>query len=97
MSHHCHAIACDRKTRPEMLMCRAHWVMVPPELRDDVYEQYRRGQCDDKRPSKRWLLAAARARQAVARIEKRVEAVGFLAGVIARLEAELGESCGDSE
>lgn len=85
MSHHCHAIGCDKPTRPEMLMCRTHWTMVPRDLQDDVYEQYRRGQCNDRRPSKSWLLAAARARREVARLEGRSGAVEYLSSVIANL------------
>jgi hypothetical protein len=50
-------------------MCAAHWAMVPDILRREVRAHYRRGQCDDKRPSEEWLIAATRARLAVAEWE----------------------------
>jgi hypothetical protein len=39
--------------------------MVPVNLRFAVIGTYRRGQCDDKRPSKKWLEAAKAAIKAV--------------------------------
>lgn len=74
-----------------MLLCKAHWAMVPADLQADVYAQYRRGQCSDRSPSKRWLLAAARARRAVAEKEGRAPAVEFLDGIIATLEKVTAE------
>lgn len=68
-------------------MCRKHWEMVSPELQADVYAQYNKGQSVTKRPSKRWLLAAARARREVAIQEHRTGAVEFLSGIISALEA----------
>jgi hypothetical protein len=41
-----------------MLMCRAHWSKVPENVQRAVYATYRRGQCDDKRPSREWHEAA---------------------------------------
>jgi hypothetical protein len=39
-------------------MCKAHWRKVAPHLQRAVWDGYRPGQCDDKRPSKAWLDAA---------------------------------------
>jgi len=54
---------------PEMLMCRRHWFMVHPSLRRAVWATYRRGQCDDMRPSRAWLEAADAAIGYVAALE----------------------------
>jgi hypothetical protein len=50
-------------------MCRPHWRMVPAALRAAVWKAYRPGQCDDKRPSEAWFVAADAAIAAVARAE----------------------------
>jgi hypothetical protein len=39
-------------------MCLKHWKMVPYQTQLAVLEHYRRGQCDDMRPSKEWFNAA---------------------------------------
>lgn len=46
-------------------MCWKHWNMVPRHLQWAVYRHYRKGQCDDKRPSAAWFDAAWDAIQAV--------------------------------
>ncbi len=69
--HHCHARGCGVATKPEMLMCRRHWFMVPKPIRDRVWATYRVGQCDDKQPSSEWHAAADAAIQAVATKEGR--------------------------
>lgn len=56
--HRCHALCCTAAVPPEMLMCRAHWKMVPKSVQRDVWANYRRGQCDDKSPSAEWCSAA---------------------------------------
>jgi len=66
VSHHCHATACKTEVPPEMLMCRKHWYMVPRELRMRVWATYRRGQCDDWKPSGAYCEAAKAAVIAVA-------------------------------
>jgi len=57
--HTCHARGCERAVPPELLMCgqRAVWAA------------YRPGQCEDKRPSEAWHLAADAAIGYVARAE----------------------------
>lgn len=57
-------------------MCPRHWFMVPRELRDEVWRHYRRGQCDDKNPSKEWHAAADAAIAYVAKLERRGVAGG---------------------
>lgn len=69
MKHTCHAHDCAVPVRPEMLMCKKHWYMVPKHLRDDVYKHYRVGQCDDRDPSPAWHEAADLAIAAVAEHE----------------------------
>lgn len=64
-AHLCHVRSCDTPCRPEHLMCREHWALVPLELRIVVEETYRPGQCNDKRPSRAWALAARAAIKAV--------------------------------
>jgi hypothetical protein len=70
-AHKCHAIGCGVPVKPEMLMCNFHWRLVPPLLKHAVWDHYRIGQCDDKRPSKAWLDTADAAIAAVAKKEKK--------------------------
>lgn len=65
-SHHCHAKLCKTRCRPQLLMCPKHWRMVPATLQRRVYATYRRGQCDDMRPSLDWHEAADAAIASVA-------------------------------
>lgn len=69
VGHHCHARGCEIPTKPEILMCLAHWRKVPKELQRAVWRHYRAGQCDDKQPSKEWHAAADAAIKAVAEKE----------------------------
>lgn len=68
-AHHCHATGCAKAVPPELLMCARHWRMVPRNLQTPVWSNYRVGQCDDKRPSARWLEAAKAAIAFVAETE----------------------------
>lgn len=47
-------------------MCLRHWRLVPADLQRAVWNTYRPGQCNDKRPSPAWHAAARAAIQAVA-------------------------------
>ncbi len=71
MTHHCHARDCTRRVPPEMLMCRDHWRRVPRVIQGAVWDAYRPGQCDDKRPSEAWHEAADAAIGFVAQEERR--------------------------
>ena len=73
MNHHCHARGCVREVPPAMLMCRAHWFMVPAVLRRAIWAAYRPGQEDDKQPSAAWMDLADAAIQAVERLETQIE------------------------
>jgi hypothetical protein len=42
-AHDCPAKGCPRRVGQRMLMCRAHWFMVPKPLRDAVNDAYRGG------------------------------------------------------
>lgn len=70
-AHVCHAEGCEKAVRPELLMCRLHWFMVPMSLRVRVLRAYRLGQCDDKQPSADWITAARAAINAVAELERK--------------------------
>lgn len=52
-------------------MCPRHWRRVPRAIQAEVWRHYRVGQCDDKRPSFDWCVAADRAVESVARQEGR--------------------------
>lgn len=67
--HHCHALRCRTKVRPELLMCPRHWRMVPIPLQRAVYRHYRRGQCDDMEVTQAYLDAADAAINVVAQKE----------------------------
>ena len=68
-THHCHAIGCNKPVPPKMLMCKRHWAMVPPPLRQEVWRHYRPGQEVDKNPSPEYLAAAKAAIAAVCKAE----------------------------
>jgi hypothetical protein len=70
MTHTCHAEHCDKPVKPEMLMCAKHWRMVPKDVKFRVYRYYRKGQCDDKKPSAEYLAAARSAINVVATKER---------------------------
>src|SRR5438105_11717475 len=42
--HPCEAEGCDALTRPEELMCRHHWFMVPAPLQKKVIQTWRQAQ-----------------------------------------------------
>lgn len=66
-AHTCHAEGCTIRCKPEFLMCRKHWFMVPRALQDAVWDAYVPGQCDfDPLPSDEWHAAADAAIEAVA-------------------------------
>ncbi len=51
-------------------MCKRHWFMVPMLIRHRIWKHYRKGQCDDMRPSKEWHEAAKDAIAAVYKAER---------------------------
>lgn len=56
--HTCHHPTCKKETPPRMLACPDHWLMLPKQLRDNIWDTYRPGQEIDKKPSKEYLEAA---------------------------------------
>jgi len=70
--HLCHALGCRTQVPRRMLMCRAHWRMVPGEIQEMVCEAFTPGQEEGSvRPSREWVEAARAAVGAVARMEER--------------------------
>jgi hypothetical protein len=62
MKHTCHATECATEVPPEKLMCATHWRMVPWSVQQVVLSEYRGGQCQDKKPSRRWVRAVMAAK-----------------------------------
>ena len=61
----CFVGECGQRIPPTLLMCRRHWAMVPPDLGDAVYREYRRGKQRGEHPSRAWAKAAMAARRHV--------------------------------
>jgi hypothetical protein len=72
--HRCHAVDCDEKVRPRLLMCRKHWYMVPKAIRDEVLRLYVPGQEVRKDPTEDYLNVAQRAINVVAGKEGKIRA-----------------------
>ena len=71
MARICHAIGCTQPCKPNELMDKAHWQMVPLPLRQAVWAAYQAGQERIKRVTWAYLQATARAVIAVAEQEGR--------------------------
>ncbi len=57
--HKCHAIGCETPCKPEMLMCKRHWTMLPNPRKRSVLREYKAGQCNlNPIPSEQWHDAA---------------------------------------
>lgn len=69
--HECHAIGCSKSVPPKMLMCSAHWALVPRELQRQVWSAYVPGQEVKKNPTPMYLDIMQQAIRAVARKEGR--------------------------
>jgi hypothetical protein len=67
----CHAIGCTKSCKPNELMDKAHWQMVPLPLRQAVWAAYQASQERTKRVTWAYLQAAAKAVIAVAERERR--------------------------
>jgi hypothetical protein len=70
VSHTCHARGCTKRVPPKMLMCLAHWKMVPLALQREVWRTYKPGQEITKDPTGEYLDAADAAIDAVAQKER---------------------------
>lgn len=72
LHHTCHALGCATACKPEYLMCRPHWNMVPPGIKSNVWLTYRDGQCTGDAPIlPEWHHAADCAIAYVALMERR--------------------------
>lgn len=71
----CRANGCRQQIPRDLLMCPAHWQMVPPDVQRAVWAAHQRGQAigGPVAPSIAWYAAAAAAVEAVARAEGRDE------------------------
>ena len=65
--HTCHLPGCERVVPRRMLLCGAHWLLVPRPLQRAVWLAYRPGQEDGRAVVTPTYLAAARA--AIAAVE----------------------------
>jgi hypothetical protein len=63
-------MGCEVEIAPKLLMCPAHWQMVPKSLQQKVWASYRKGQEITKTPSKDYVTAAMNAVRYVARREE---------------------------
>lgn len=70
-AHTCHAKGCNREVPPKLLMCTAHWRMVPRDLQRKVWLHYVPGQEIKKNPTREYLEVMRAAIQAVAMKEGR--------------------------
>lgn len=56
--HHCHWPGCKEQVPPAMWGCRRHWFMLPPYLRNKVWEAYQPGQEIRRTPSREYVQVA---------------------------------------
>lgn len=63
----CRAVGCREPVPPQLLMCRAHWSMVPKKIQNWVWSTYQGG--EQRRDE--WVEAATEAIRAVAEAEGR--------------------------
>jgi hypothetical protein len=64
-THPCACLNCQSAIPNFMLLCQAHWSMVPSRLRIDVKNAYREGREQRRHPTRQYLSAAAAAIAAV--------------------------------
>jgi len=53
--HHCHYPGCTKTVPPAMWGCYSHWMRLPRELRDKVWEAYSIGQEVSMSPSREYI------------------------------------------
>lgn len=56
--HGCHWPGCGKQVKPVFWGCFPHWMTLPKDLRDRIWDAYRSGQEVDMTPSKEYLEAA---------------------------------------
>lgn len=72
MSHTCHAYGCTKVVPPRLFLCAKHWYMLPQEMRDAVWREYREGQEVRKDPTSAYLRVAD---EAIAWLRQREEEI----------------------
>ena len=82
----CFAVGCDSCIPRSMLMCRAHWRLVPGHLQADVYATWRCWQAGGS--GRRYILATLRAQFAIAEIENHSDVSKTIAAEIAEIEGK---------
>jgi hypothetical protein len=70
VKHVCHVPGCMTPVKPDKLMCRADWALVPDLMRQAVYATYRPGQEVTKSPSREYVRVALEACRYVAALKK---------------------------
>jgi len=58
MKHFCHWPKCETEVPPAMWGCKFHWLKLPKEIRNLIWETYIPGQEITKTPSVEYLQAA---------------------------------------
>lgn len=59
-NHTCHWPSCDTPVPPALWGCKRHWMRLPKELRDLIWDTYEVGQEETLTPSDAYLTAADR-------------------------------------
>jgi len=63
MKHYCHWPKCSVEVPPFLWGCKRHWLKLPKNLRDAIYDNYRPGQEMDKRPSGNYIKVVREVRK----------------------------------
>lgn len=82
----CFAIGCEATIPRHLLMCRGHWLQVPPGIRDQVGETWADFERGGKGTLRPYALATLRAQLAVADREARLEDAKAIRTRIIRIE-----------
>lgn len=56
--HHCHWPGCNAQVKPAVWGCKKHWYMLPADLRQRIWKDYRPGQEQTKTPSRDYVETA---------------------------------------
>jgi len=65
-NHECHWPGCTKQVPPAMWGCKAHWYVLPAELRREIWRCYRPGQEADLHPSAAYIAVARQVQQWIA-------------------------------
>lgn len=70
--HLCHWPGCQVEVTPARWGCYCHWRMLPRDLQHRIWNAYRPGQEDDKRPSAEYLAVTREVQDWIAKQEGRM-------------------------